>query len=71
MSDKLLQIRTTVTSVPVSSLNIVGWVLTLTVALQAVDESEIKQSRYDFSENFSTVTINTVVEKHWELKCPL
>ena len=56
---------TAVTSAPMSSLNTVGWVLTLTVALQAVDELEIKQTRYNSSENPSVITISTILETHW------
>ena len=62
---------TAVTSAPVSSLKIVGWVPTMTATFQAEGKSEVMQSRYAFSVISSVVIVEIVLEKHLALKCPL
>ena len=63
--------QTVETSAPVSSLKIVGWTPTLIATFQAEGESEVTQSRYASSVISSVVIVETVLEKHLALKCPL
>ena len=63
--------ETAVTSAPVSSLKTVGRVPTLTATFHTEGESDVTQSRYASSVISSVVNVETVLEKHLALKCPL